>query len=41
MLNSRTFHVVFVGDNHGTGIEMTTRPDEVVEYSGKPITVTR
>ncbi len=41
MLNARTFHVVFVGDNHGTGIEMTTQPDEVVEYSGKPITVTR
>jgi alpha-D-xyloside xylohydrolase len=41
MLNARTFRVVFVGDNHGTGIEMTTQPDEVVEYSGKPITVTR
>jgi len=41
MLNARTFRVVFVGDNHGTGIEMTTQPDKVVDYLGKPITVIR
>ena len=41
MLNARTFRVVFVGDNHGAGIEMTTQPDKVVDYSGKPITVAR
>jgi alpha-D-xyloside xylohydrolase len=41
MLTARTFRIVIVGDNHGTGIEPTTPPDTVVEYSGKPITITR
>ncbi len=41
MLKARTFRVVFVGDSHGTGIEFTTQPDKVMDYSGKPITVTR
>jgi alpha-D-xyloside xylohydrolase len=41
MLNARTFRVVFVGDNHGTGIGMTAQSDKVVDYLGKPITITR
>jgi alpha-D-xyloside xylohydrolase len=41
MLKARTFRVVFVGDSHGTGIELTTQSDKVVDYSGKPITVAR
>jgi alpha-D-xyloside xylohydrolase len=41
MLNARTFRIVFVGDNHGNGIEATTQPDRVVEYSGKSVTITK
>jgi alpha-D-xyloside xylohydrolase len=40
MLEVRTFHVVFVSDNHGVASELTERPDKTVEYSGKKITVT-
>jgi alpha-D-xyloside xylohydrolase len=41
MLNKRTVRVVFVGENHGAGIEPTTQPDRIVEYLGKPVSVTR
>jgi alpha-D-xyloside xylohydrolase len=40
MLEVRTFHVVFVSDNHGVASELTERPDQTVEYSGMKITVT-
>jgi alpha-D-xyloside xylohydrolase len=40
MLVTRTFHVVFVGENHGVGVPPTDSPDKVVQYSGKQITVT-
>jgi len=40
MLQSRTFQVVFVGENHGVGVEQTDRPDKTVQYSGAAITVT-
>jgi alpha-D-xyloside xylohydrolase len=40
MLESRTFHVVFVGENHGVGVAPAERADKVVQYSGKQITVT-
>jgi alpha-D-xyloside xylohydrolase len=40
MLASRKFHVVLVGDNHGTGIAPSENPNAVVTYSGKAITVT-
>ena len=40
MLSQRTFQIVFVGDNHGNGIEPVRSPDKVVRYSGKQITVT-
>lgn len=35
MLENRTFHLVFVHENHGTGIEITENPDAIVSYSGK------
>jgi alpha-D-xyloside xylohydrolase len=38
MLTERTFHIVFVGENHGTGIEPAS-PDKIVSYSGKQLTV--
>ena len=41
MLTGRTFQIVFVRENHGTGIEPASSPDKVVHYSGKQITVTR
>ena len=39
MLANRTFRVVFVGENHGTGIAPTEQADKVVPYSGKQLTV--
>ncbi len=41
MLERRSFHIVFVGDGHGTGIDVTAQPDKVVPYSGTAITVTK
>jgi alpha-D-xyloside xylohydrolase len=41
MLETRTFRVVFVSDNHGVGIEPTAQLDKIVEYSGKLITVAK
>jgi alpha-D-xyloside xylohydrolase len=37
---TRTFNVVFVGMNHGTGLGVTAAPDKVVSYSGKAVVVT-
>jgi alpha-D-xyloside xylohydrolase len=39
MLASRSFQVVFVGDGHGTGID-PSRPDKVVQYDGKSVSIT-
>jgi len=39
MLETRTFHVVFVGENHGVGGSLTESADKIVPYSGKKITV--
>jgi alpha-D-xyloside xylohydrolase len=41
MLESRTFRVVFVGDNHGVGVNAADEADKTVVYSGKQITVGR
>jgi alpha-D-xyloside xylohydrolase len=41
MLETRTFRVVFVSDNHGVGIEPTAQPDKIVEYSGKLVAVAK
>ncbi len=40
MLQSRTFRITFVGENHGTGFEPDGKPDKVVSYSGRAVTVT-
>jgi alpha-D-xyloside xylohydrolase len=40
MLQTRTFHIVFVSDSHGVGGTLTTKPDKTVQYSGKRISVT-
>jgi alpha-D-xyloside xylohydrolase len=39
MLASRTFRIVFVGERRGVGIEPSTTPNKVVQYSGKQITI--
>jgi len=41
MLESRSFHVVFVRENHGVGGGLTSAPDKTVQYAGKKITITR
>jgi alpha-D-xyloside xylohydrolase len=40
MLEKRTFNVVFVKKNHGTGGGLTTTADKTISYSGKKMTVT-
>ena len=40
MLADRSFQIVFVGENHGVGIMPEGKPDKVVHYAGKQITVT-
>ncbi len=40
MLQSRTFHVVFVRENHGVGVNPADEVDKVAQYSGKQISVT-
>ena len=39
MLASRTFRVVFVDEDHGTGIGQTTRADRVVQYAGRSLDI--
>ncbi|MEO7037408.1 MAG: glycoside hydrolase family 31 protein [Polyangiaceae bacterium] len=34
MLASRTFNVVFVAATHGTGVEVSATPDQVIKYDG-------
>jgi alpha-D-xyloside xylohydrolase len=36
---SRTFNVVWVGANHGGGVEVTADPDQVVKDDGSEVTV--
>ena len=40
MIETRTFRVVFAGENHGTGIGQAARPDKAVKYEGRRLTVT-
>jgi alpha-D-xyloside xylohydrolase len=40
MLTTRTFNVVFVGANHGSGLAVTAAPDQVVKYDGTQAVVT-
>ena len=39
MLESRTFHIVFVSPDHGTGLAETAAPDQTVTYAGEAIDV--
>ncbi|HEV3036579.1 MAG TPA: glycoside hydrolase family 31 protein [Candidatus Angelobacter sp.] len=39
MQESRTFHVVFVGKDHGTGVNSTTNANKIVQYSGHRLNV--
>jgi alpha-D-xyloside xylohydrolase len=39
MLESRTFHIVFVGDHQGDGIDPAAHPDKTVRYAGKQIVI--
>jgi hypothetical protein len=39
MLENRTFRVVMARENHGVGVDAEDRPDKVVQYSGRQITV--
>jgi alpha-D-xyloside xylohydrolase len=39
MPTSRTFNVVWVGSNHGSGLEVTATPDQVVNYDGSEVSV--
>jgi alpha-D-xyloside xylohydrolase len=40
MLENRTFHITFVAENHGGGVEDTAKPDQTVQYSGREVSVT-
>ncbi len=40
MLETRTFRIIFVTENHGTGGTLTETADKAVSYSGKKIIVT-
>ncbi|HNY32166.1 MAG TPA: glycoside hydrolase family 31 protein [Fibrobacteria bacterium] len=35
----KVFNIVFVSDNHGTGIETTTQPDDVLVYTGSQVSL--
>jgi alpha-D-xyloside xylohydrolase len=39
MLQTRSFQLVIVGKNHGTGVEVTADPNKVVTYNGQRLTV--
>jgi alpha-D-xyloside xylohydrolase len=39
MLDSRTFRVMFVSENHGGGIESAASSDQTVQYSGREVSV--
>jgi alpha-D-xyloside xylohydrolase len=40
MLESRTFRIVLVSENHGGGVESTASPDQTIQYSGREVSVT-
>ncbi len=41
MLEQRTFHIIWVGNYHGVGLEPENRVDATVSYNGKRIEVVR
>ncbi len=40
MLQNRTFRIVLVREHHGMGVMPEDKPDRIVQYAGKPLTVT-
>lgn len=39
MLAERSFHIVFVGKDHGVGISRESHPDQIVRYAGQQTTI--
>ena len=39
MLKERTFNVVLVKDNHGTGVEICWQPERTIKYTGTQLTI--
>jgi len=39
MLQNRTFKIVWVGNNHGVGLEPAKNPDKIIKYAGKKIVI--
>ena len=39
MQKSRTFHIVFVSENPGAGVDPTAAPDQTVSYARDALTV--
>jgi len=39
MLEKRTFQIVWVKTGHGIGVEPTIKPDKIIKYSGRKISV--
>jgi alpha-D-xyloside xylohydrolase len=40
MPTSRTFNIVWVGANHGTGLAVVASPDKTITYDGSSVVVT-
>jgi alpha-D-xyloside xylohydrolase len=40
MPTTRTFNIVWVGANHGTGVDVTSTADQAVKYDGSAVVVT-
>jgi alpha-D-xyloside xylohydrolase len=41
MLENRTFRIVWVGRDHGTGLQPEEDPDEIIEYSGQELIINK
>jgi len=39
MLKTRTFRIVWVGTNHGTGVDTEERADKIITYHGDEVTI--
>jgi alpha-D-xyloside xylohydrolase len=39
MIKDRTFTVVFVKENHGTGVDIEKQPDKTVKYTGEQVLI--
>ncbi|HEY1212874.1 MAG TPA: TIM-barrel domain-containing protein [Bryobacteraceae bacterium] len=39
IVNDRDFHIVWVSDNHGAGVDLTEKYDSIVHYGGKSVKI--